>query len=131
MPRRRSRNTTRLVWAILVDNRLPIMLERGSPLQIVRTAIAEKPSDQDAVQQHFDGVIDGCLDRGFPPETLCVIVKSLVRHESGYLPHLDSRTMDRWYSNPGIRRKLENLPDPRFTAAYQAFQKRLTLDATL
>ncbi len=133
MPRRISANSRRWLVATLADNRTPIVLEQGTPLEIVRTALDEEPHNAAERLQHYDRVVNGCLDRKFPPETVCVILRSLVSH--GYSHHLDinSPTMNRWYSHPGVRRKVENIKDPHsgFTIVYRAFQKRLTSDPNL
>lgn len=110
-----------------------MVLKRGSPLQIVRTALEEEPSNAADRQRHYDRVVNGCLDRRFPPETVCVILRSLVRHGHCYHLDINSPTMNRWYSHPGIRRKINAIKDTHcgFYAAYQAFQKRLTADPRL
>lgn len=128
MPVRRSTNTTRLVWATLADNRLPIMLERGTPIEIALAAIQEMPDSRAETDLYYDRLIGGILDRRFPPLTVVFILKAVDRY-TYRRPTLSFQGLENygrlWHKIRRITKK------DNFAATWPSFQKRLTTDTTL
>ena len=123
MPVRRSPNTTRLMWATLKDNRLPIMLERGSPIQIAKAAIQEMPDSRADTDRYYDRLIGGILDRRFPPLTIALIIRTVDRN-TGASPNIQRlENFDRLWLK--IQRTTKN---DNFDITWPSFQKRLTPD---
>ncbi len=114
------------MWATLADNRLPIMLERGSPIEIARAAIQEMPEGRPDTDRYYDRLIGAILDRRFPPLTVVFILKAVDRYTRCPLNTQGLENYDRlWFK---IQRTLKK---DRFAATWPSFQKRLTLDTTL
>jgi len=123
MPLRRSPNTTRLMWATLKDNRLPIMLERGSPIEIARAAIQEMPDSRPDTDRYYDYLIGGILDRRFPPLTVVFILKAVDRYTRSPLIMKNLENYDRLWLKIRRTTKKDN-----FAATWPSFQKRLAID---